>query len=286
MQKVIFIVLMLTIFSSIQAQQPLNVMTFNIRYDTPNDSLNAWRYRKDKAASQILFHEAHMVGLQEALIGQINDLLERLPKYKSIGVGRDDGKQKGEFSSILYDTTRLQLLQTQTFWLSEQPTVAGSKSWDAAITRIVTWAKFRDRFTKKTFFHFNTHFDHIGKIARRESAKLLLQKIRDIAGTTTIIVTGDFNATPQDEPIQVITDVNNPLHLVDTKTLSQLPHYGPQGTFSGFGPYERTNEPIDYIFIKKGVKVLQHATLSQNWGGRYSSDHYPVFARVVIQSKN
>ena len=174
MRKIIFVVLLLIIFTSSQAQQPLNVMTFNIRYNTPNDSLNAWPYRKDKAASQILFHEAHMVGLQEALIGQINDLLERLPKYKSIGVGRDDGKEKGEFSSILYDTTRLQLLQTQTFWLSEQPTVAGSKSWDAAITRIVTWAKFRDRVTKKTFFHFNTHFDHIGKIARRESAKLLL----------------------------------------------------------------------------------------------------------------
>ena len=283
MQKIVFVVLLLAIFTPSQAQQPLNVMTFNIRYNTPNDSLNAWPYRKDKAASQILFHEAHMVGLQEALIGQINDLLERLPKYKSIGVGRDDGKEKGEFSSILYDTTRLQLLQTQTFWLSEQPTVAGSKSWDAAITRIVTWAKFRDRVTKKTFFHFNTHFDHIGKIARRESAKLLLQKIHDIAGTTAIIVTGDFNATPQDEPIQVITDVNNPLHLTDTKALSQLPHYGPHGTFSAFGPYERTNEPIDYIFIKKGIKVLQHATLSQNWGGRYSSDHYPVFARVVIQ---
>ncbi len=116
MQKIIFVILLLTMFTSTQAQQPLNVMTFNIRYNTPNDSLNAWPFRKDKAASQILFHEAHIVGLQEALVGQINDLLERLPKYKSIGVGRDDGKQKGEFSSILYDTTRLQVLQSQTFW--------------------------------------------------------------------------------------------------------------------------------------------------------------------------
>ena len=283
MKNSLLVLFFLTLASQSKAQAPLNVMTFNIRYDNPKDSLNAWPYRKDKAASQILFHEAHTVGLQEALYGQITDLLERLPKYKFVGVGRDDGKQKGEFSAILYDTTRLQLLQTETFWLSEQPTVAGSKSWDAAITRIVTWAKFRDRVTKKTFFHFNTHFDHIGKIARRESAKLLLQKVHDIAGTSTIIVTGDFNATPQDEPIQVITDVNNPLHLTDTKPLSQLPHYGPTGTFSGFGPSEMTNEPIDYIFIRKGIKVLQHATLSQNWAGRYSSDHYPVFARLVIQ---
>jgi endonuclease/exonuclease/phosphatase family metal-dependent hydrolase len=264
------------------AQAPLNVMTFNIRYNTPNDSLNAWPYRKDKAASQILFHEAHIVGVQEALHGQLTDLLERMPRYKYVGVGRDDGKEKGEFSAIFYDTARLQLLQTQTFWLSEQPTVAGSKSWDAAITRIVTWAKFRDRINRKTFFAFNTHFDHIGKIARRESAKLLLQKIHDIAGTTTIIVTGDFNATPADEPIQVITDVNNSLHLTDTKAISQLPHYGPLGTFSGFGASEKTNEPIDYIFIRKGIRVLQHATLSQNWGGRYSSDHYPVFARLLF----
>jgi endonuclease/exonuclease/phosphatase family metal-dependent hydrolase len=282
MKKTILLLFSLAMVFLSGAQAPLNVMTFNIRYNTPNDSLNAWPYRKDKAASQILFHEAHIVGVQEALHGQLTDLLERMPRYKYVGVGRDDGKEKGEFSAIFYDTARLQLLQTQTFWLSEQPTVAGSKSWDAAITRIVTWAKFRDRINRKTFFAFNTHFDHIGKIARRESAKLLLQKIHDIAGTTTIIVTGDFNATPADEPIQVITDVNNSLHLTDTKAISQLPHYGPLGTFSGFGASEKTNEPIDYIFIRKGIRVLQHATLSQNWGGRYSSDHYPVFARLLF----
>lgn len=282
MIKLFLISFLFFISHGLQSQAPLNVMTFNIRYNTPNDSLNAWTYRKDKAALQILFHEAHIVGVQEALYDQMTDLQQRMPRYKYVGVGRDDGKQKGEFSAIFYDTTRLQLLQSQTFWLSEQPTVAGSKSWDAAITRIVTWAKFRDRLTKKTFFSFNTHFDHIGKVARRESAKLLLQKIKDIAGTATIVVTGDFNATPSDEPIQVITDVNNPLHLTDTKSISQLPHYGPTGTFSAFGPSEKTNEPIDYIFIRKGIKVLQHATLSQNWGGRYSSDHFPVFARVLF----
>jgi endonuclease/exonuclease/phosphatase family metal-dependent hydrolase len=111
----------------------------------------------------------------------------------------------------------------------------------------------------------------------------LLQKIKDIAGATTVIVTGDFNATPSDEPIQVITDVANPLHLTDTKSLSQQPHYGPLGTFNAFGPKEISNEPIDYIFIRKGIKVLQHATLSQTWEGRFSSDHFPVFARLVIQ---
>ena len=283
MKNNLLAILFLGFVLSSEAQTPLNVITFNIRYNTPNDSLNSWPYRKDKAASQILFHEAQIVGLQEALYEQVTDLQERLPGYKYVGVGRDDGKQKGEFSAIFYDTLRLQLLQTQTFWLSEQPTVAGSKSWDAAITRIVTWAKFKDRVTKKIFFSFNTHFDHIGKIARRESAKLLLQKIHDIAGTTTIIVTGDFNSFPSDEPIQIITDVSNPLHLTDTKFISQQPHYGPTGTFNSFGPKEISNDPIDYIFIRKGIKVLQHATLSQSWQGRFSSDHFPVFARLVMQ---
>ena len=282
MKRFILILSFMAIMFQAEPQTPLNVMSFNIRYNAPNDSLNAWPYRKDKAASQILFHQAQLVGIQEALHGQILDLLERMPSYKYVGLGRDDGKEKGEYSAILYDTSRLQLLKTQTFWLSETPTVPGSKSWDAAITRIVTWARFRDKLTKKTFYAFNTHFDHIGKVARRESARLLLQKINDIAGKATIIVTGDFNAAPTDEPIQVITDASSPLHLTDTKSISGQSHYGPSGTFNAFGPKETTNDPIDYIFIKKGIKVLQHATISQTWQGRFSSDHFPVFARLII----
>ena len=152
-------IIALLVSAGIQAQA-LNVMTFNIRYNTAADSANAWPFRKDKAASQILFHEVQLLGVQEALYEQIQDLQQRLVQFKYVGVGRDDGKQKGEFSAIFYDTTRLQLIASETFWLSEQPTVPGSKSWDAAITRIVTWARFRDRKTKKAFFAFNTHFDH------------------------------------------------------------------------------------------------------------------------------
>jgi endonuclease/exonuclease/phosphatase family metal-dependent hydrolase len=271
----------LLVSAGIQAQA-LNVMTFNIRYNTAADSANAWPFRKDKAASQILFHEVHLLGVQEALYEQIQDLQQRLVQFKYVGVGRDDGKQKGEFSAIFYDTTRLQLIASETFWLSEQPTVPGSKSWDAAITRIVTWARFRDRKTKKVFFAFNTHFDHIGKTARRESAKILLQKVREIAGSSPAIVTGDFNAQPTDEPIQVLTDTGNPQKLIDSKRVSLAPHYGPAGTFNGFKQKEINNEPIDYIFIKNGVKVLKHATLSQTWQGLFSSDHFPVFAAVML----
>ena len=138
MKKYVLFLLFIAILSELDAQNHLNVMTFNIRYSTLNDGVNAWIYRKDNAASQILFHETHILGVQEALHEQILDLTQRLPHYKYVGVGRDDGKTKGEYSAIFYDTTRLKVLESQTFWLSETPSVAGSKSWDAAITRIVT----------------------------------------------------------------------------------------------------------------------------------------------------
>jgi endonuclease/exonuclease/phosphatase family metal-dependent hydrolase len=167
-------------------------------------------------------------------IHQLEELKHGLSSYKYTGVGRADGKEKGEFSAIFFDTTRLQLLQTQTFWLAEQTDIPGKKGWDAAIERIVTWAKFRDKKTKKVFYHFNTHFDHVGKVARRESARLLLQKVKEIAGTAYCIITGDFNATPDDEPIQLILDRKNPDRLIDTREVSLQKPYGPLGTFNAF----------------------------------------------------
>jgi endonuclease/exonuclease/phosphatase family metal-dependent hydrolase len=284
MRKIVLFVLVCNcLFITANAQDYLNVLTFNIRYNNAGDSLNAWPYRKDHAASQVLFHQAHIVGIQEALYGQMQDMQERLPGYKYIGVGRDDGKQKGEFSSIFIDTTRLQVINWQTFWLAEKTDVPGIKGWDAAITRIVTWAKVKDRKTKKSFFIFNTHFDHMGQVARKESAKLLIQKVKEIAGSAPVIVTGDFNAKPDDEPIMVIMDKSNPLHLTDSKEISRMPHYGPTGTFNAFRSKETDDKPIDYIFIKNGVQVLQHATFSQTWQGRFSSDHFPVFARLQVK---
>lgn len=265
------------------AQDELNVMTFNIRLDLASDSLNAWQYRKDKAASQVLFHDVDILGVQEALNNQMLDLQAALKDYSYTGGGREDGKTKGEYSAIFYNTKRLDLLNSSTFWLSLTPTVPGSKSWDAAITRIVTWAKFKDKRTGKIFFHFNTHFDHMGKIARKESAGMLLKAVDSIAGKTTAIVTGDFNAFPTDEPIRIIVDEQNPLHLTDSKPLSIEGHYGPTGTFNGFTSKETSNDPIDYIFFNHGVKVYKHATLSQSWGGRFSSDHFPVWAKILVE---
>jgi endonuclease/exonuclease/phosphatase family metal-dependent hydrolase len=281
MKKITLSFILLYFSFSISAQE-LNVMTFNIRLNTSSDKLDAWPYRKDKVASQILFHEVQLLGVQEALHDQMIDLKERLTKFKYAGGGRDDGKEKGEYSAIFYDTTRLQLLQTQMFWLSETPEVPGSKSWDAAITRMVIWAKFKDRKTKNIFFAFNTHFDHIGKVARRKSAKIVLSKVKEIAGNIPAIFTGDFNAEPSDEPIRIIMDKNNPLYLIDSKEICEIPHYGPTGTFNGFQSKERNDQPIDYIFIKGKWKVLRHATISQTWEGRFASDHFAVLARVSM----
>ncbi len=149
-------------------------MTFNIRVDVPSDSLNSWPYRKAKAASMIRFHQADIVGLQEALAGQLEDLAAGLPDYDWFGVGRDDGHDQGEFMAIFYLKKRFQVIKQSTFWLSETPQIPG-KGWDAACNRIVTWGEFKDNITGKVFYHFNTHFDHMGEIARQESAKLLLE---------------------------------------------------------------------------------------------------------------
>jgi endonuclease/exonuclease/phosphatase family metal-dependent hydrolase len=274
------IILMIGFALPAMAQTTLNVMTFNIRLDVPVDSLNGWQYRRDHLVSQVLFQETNILSVQEALNNQMKDLQERLPGFKYAGVARDNNKQWGEYNAIFYDTARLKLIEQNTFWLSKNIRAVGVKGWDAAYPRIVTWAKFKDQKTKKIFYLFNTHFDNEGQVARRESALLLLKKVKEIAGLLPAIITGDFNSHPGDEPIQIITDKNNPLHLTDSKAVSATPHYGPKGTFNNFKKEE--SEPIDYIFIKNKVKVLKHATLSESWNGRFSSDHFPVFAKVSI----
>lgn len=277
-----FLLCLIIAASAMAQDNSLQVMTFNIRYNNAGDSINAWPNRKDKASSQILFHHPHILGVQEALWDQIEDLSRVLTEYKHVGVGRDDGAKKGEFSAIFYDTTRLQLLDSKTFWLSATPETIGSKGWDAQLPRIVTYARFKDRKTKKEFYHFNTHFDHRGKVARHESAKLLLQRVEQIAGKVPAVITGDFNAKPNDEPIQVIMDTQNPLRLKDAKALSKSPHYGPTSTFNSFKATDIGTEPIDYIFLKGNWDVWQHACITQTWGGLFASDHFAQFAKITL----
>jgi endonuclease/exonuclease/phosphatase family metal-dependent hydrolase len=269
------------IFFAYELHAQVNVMSFNIRLDLASDSMNAWPFRKDKVCAQIIYENAQLIGVQEALHHQLLDMLAGLPGYAYIGVGREDGKNKGEASAIVYDTSRFRVLEGSTFWLSETPGIPGSKGWDAAFPRVVTWAKFYDKKEKKVFFHFNTHFDHMGEIARRQSAAMLLHAVDSIAGKMKAIVTGDFNATPDDEPMQIILRAKG-FHLTDSKLVSIQPHYGPTGTFNGFESKERDDFPIDYIMFNHDVKVLRHASLSESWKGRFSSDHFPVLATLKL----
>ncbi|HOY21317.1 MAG TPA: endonuclease/exonuclease/phosphatase family protein [Haliscomenobacter sp.] len=273
------LVLMLVLLVELLSAQALNVMTFNIRYNTTQDGENQWQKRKENLASMLPFYGVDICGMQEALVGQIKDVVSAQPQYAYLGVGRDDGLEKGEFSPILYHKDKFEVLSSATFWLSETPNVP-SKGWDANLNRIVTWAKFKDKKSKKVFYFFNTHYDHIGKVARRESSRLLLQKVKEIAGTTPAIITGDFNAVPSDEPITVLVEANNPDKLIDTEGLSLSPHFGPYSTFNGFTVMELEGRHIDYIFVKNPGKwkVLKHATLTNTWAGRFASDHHAVLA--------
>lgn len=260
----------------------INVMTFNIRFNNPSDSANNWAFRREFVSSQILFHETHILGVQEALFDQIQDLQERLPRYKLIGVGRDDGRTKGEFSAIFFDSTRFEAITSGTIWLSPTPSIAGSKGWDAALPRIATWVRLRDKPTSHFVNVINTHFDHQGLQARKESAHCILKKLSEMQPSATVvrhsIVMGDLNSIPTDNPAMIFSSV-----LKDSKAISRTPHYGPTGTFNGFGKSEQDDHPIDYIFVSSDIDVMQHATLSQTCHGRFSSDHFPVLARLHLK---
>ena len=260
----------------------LNLMTFNIRYDNPADSANNWKYRKAFATDMILKNDVDVLGTQEVLYTQLNDMRILLPGYDYQGVGRQDGKTAGEFSAVFYKKERFEMRKSGTFWLSENPTFVGVKGWDAACERIVTWVILREKSTGKEFAFINTHFDHIGPVARRESAKLLLSKVDEIANGLPVIVTGDFNSTPDSEVIKIITDVTRNNHLTDSRSVAGTVT-GPSWTFHGFGtvPLE-SRAVIDYIFIKNKVSVSQLSVISEMSGKIYLSDHNPVLIKVSL----
>ena len=262
------------------ASAQLKAMTFNVRLDTDSDGLNQWKYRAKHCGELIRYHEADIVGLQEAYLHQITDLEKELPDFGWFGKGRDDGKAEGEFSALMYRKSKFKLLKESTFWLSDSCDKVGF-GWDAACRRVVTWGHFQEIKTGKKFYVFNTHFDHLGKVARRESAKLVLRKITEIAGKSPAILTGDFNATPDDEPIQILVDQKNPERVIDAEKISKNGHYGPYSSFNGFVK-EQDGRHIDYIFVKNGPSVLQHATHSETWENKYPTDHFPVSAVVRI----
>jgi len=260
------------------------VMTFNVRYNNPNDLQNSWPNRKSLVASTIQFQKIEIAGLQEVLNGQLKDLEGLLPEYAWLGVGRDDGKEGGEYNPIFYLKSRFKILAQSTFWLSETPDTAGSRGWDAACNRVVTWARFEDQANKQAFFFFNTHFDHVGEIARLQSAELVLKKIGEIAGTEPVILTGDFNCGSDDAPYHLLISGDGKAPgLVDTLRLSKTGHYGSTQSFNGFNIELDPGNVIDFIFVRGIKSVLRHGIIAEIWDGKFASDHYPVIAEVVAR---
>ncbi|GAB2605527.1 endonuclease/exonuclease/phosphatase family protein [Spirosoma areae] len=259
-----------------QKSAPINVATYNIRYDNKNDGINAWPNRKENVKALIRFHEFDLFGTQEGLRNQLDGIAE-LNEFAFLGVGRDDGKEAGEHSAIFYKKERFKVLESGNFWLSETPDKPG-KGWDATCcNRICSWAKFSDVNTKKSFYFFSVHFDHQGVEARRQSGKLMVAKLKAIANNEPVILVGDFNSTPETEQIQHIQTV-----LSDAHQITAQPPYGPEGTFNAFKFDAPMKDRIDYIFVSKGFDVLKYGVLTDANQQRYPSDHQPVVATVVI----
>lgn len=277
MRKILFLILILvpaTLFS-----QQMNIITFNIRYNTPNDGVNAWPNRIEMVTGLLKFHDPDFFGLQEALIGQIEDIQNNLTDFEWIGVGRDDGEKGGEFSPVFFNKTKFILIEQNTFWLSETPEIPG-KSWDSSLNRIVTWGRFKSKVTGKQFMVFNTHFDHRGVEARKQSAILIRKKIEEMTKDRNlpVILTGDFNLTPDQEPISLIKK-----YLSDSREVTEQPPYGPVGTFNSFDWNAPMEGRIDYIFVQGNIKVLKYAVLTDSKEQCWPSDHLPVFAKVQLQ---
>jgi len=254
----------------------MNVATFNLRLDTPSDSLNSWSHRKEMVKSLIRFHDFDIFGTQEGFKHQLDGILE-LGNYAYTGAGRDDGKDAGEHSAVFYKVNRFELLDSGNFWYSETPAVP-SKGWDATCcNRICSWGKFREKKSGREFYFFNSHFDHQGKVARHNSSLLLLAKIKEIAGNLPVFCTGDFNATPDDDPIQVIYKDGK---LRDSYQITKEPPYGTLGTFNNFDLHSPCSERIDYIWVTDGIVVKKYGVLNEQQYGRFPSDHFPVMVKV------
>lgn len=264
-------------FFALGFSQDLTVMSFNIRLNVESDQDNAWPKRKQDVTDLLTYYHPDYFGVQEALPEQMKDIKTGVKNYDYIGVGRDDGKEKGEFSAIFYDTDRLAVVRSGTFWLSETPEKP-SKGWDAALNRICTYAVFKDKKSKKEFLAMNLHFDHVGNVARVKSSELILKKIKELnPENLPVTLSGDFNLTDDSEPIKILSR-----NMKDTFYHSEIRHYGPVGTFTGFNVNEVPKDRIDYIFTK-GFKIRSHRHINDRRENLlYPSDHFPVIVNLSL----
>lgn len=252
-----------------------SIMSYNIRYNNPNDGENWWKNRKQEVAGMIKHYQPDILGVQEGLNDQVNYLDTVLVNYSFVGVGRDDGKKKGEYAAIFFNKTTIELLETKTYWLSETPG-AISVGWDASMERIVTYGKFRDKSGGNLIHIFNCHYDHIGKVARENSSRLILQLIEDNnLKNERIAVIGDFNSLPNQKPITILKT-----ELQDAFEVSRSKPYGPIGTFNGFDTEKVMGDRIDYILVKN-IHVRQYMNIDdRRKNNLWLSDHTPVMIRL------
>ena len=278
MKKILFLLLAIVTMASC-SEEKVNVRwaTFNMRLDTPADSLNNWKYRKERVAQYIQDMKLDVVGTQEVLQNQFNDLKYLLPDFEGVGVARDDGKETGEYSAVFYRKTVFDALDSGTFWLAENPDSVGMMGWDAVCVRVATWAKLQHKATGKIVMAVNTHFDHVGKVARRESALLIIRKIKEIVGDQPAVLTGDFNVTDQSEAYNTI--VSNEFVLLDAHKVAEKTG-GASYTFHGFDKVDmEKRSKIDFVFVTPQIKVL-HSEVTPEVKEALLSDHNPQWTEL------
>ena len=260
------------------------VMSFNIRYASHHDGINSWDNRKDIVINLIKEHSPDLLGMQEVRGEQRSYLDEHLKEYTSYSQSRTEDPND-EASPIFFKKDRFELINSDTFWLSETPDKP-SKGWDAAFNRIVTWCKLKDRETGKTFFYFNTHFDHIGEQARLESVKLLKKTVKEITGSYDYIITGDFNSDPSSKYYNelILQDTSSAL-LMDVSQFSEETKKQIKGTFNEFDSSKDAIGPIDYIFVKPTISVKSFEVIDTLYNGRFPSDHFPVKALLELNAE-
>ncbi len=278
MKRLFIFLSIIIIIQSCTNNQSLNVMSFNIRYDNPNDAPNHWENRKELVANVFEEKNIQLAGIQEVLKHQLDFLVDQLPQYHFYGVGRDDGQDKGEFCPVAFLKSRFDLVDKNTFWLSETPKKPGTLSWDTVCNRVCSYVKLKDKKNDKILYFFNTHFSHVSDEARRQSADILLTKIKEIAGDTKVILTGDFNLTRDTEAYQKLTNHSN-IKLTDAYSLIPDVITETTHTYNGFG--QGDNRPIiDYIFLSPTIEVNQLEIFYKKNNNIYVSDHYPVIAKI------
>lgn len=275
-KKYVLLVTLLFQFYLTQAQTIVTA-TFNVRLETTSDQGNLWADRKSYVANLIRFHGFDVFGTQEGFKNQLDDIQAQLPEYARYGIGRDDGMAKGEHSAIFYKKDRFELLKSGDFWLSETPEKPGF-GWDAKINRICSWVQLKEKKSGRKFYCFNVHYDHQGMVARRESSKLLLAKIKLIAGDAPVILTGDFNGNHSTEWYRLIAE-SGIVH--DTYKEVKYPYVN-NGTFQNFGRNYTAADIIDHIFITRHFSVKRWGVLTDSYNGKFPSDHFPVLAELQL----